>query len=255
MKKFLYPLLRLYRSLVFQLTRGLADKYDDHGLATSIAEGDLRLWKSGLESNCPLVESAFEDFLLGKRESPLRVLDFGGGGGRHGFDLTRGGFAKWFVVETPALAAAASRTLRETAIEFASSISQAKTQAGQFDLVHVSSSLQYTSNPSEVLIDLAGLNPEYLVFEKLVLTRKSSQIEMFQYSLLGDNIPAPSKDFKLWITAVRYPLIAIPISKFLGILGTDYEVMSHAMDPVQSHLPMFKGLDQHNFVLQRRVNK
>lgn len=255
MKKFLYPLLRLYRSLVFLLTRGVADKYDDHGLATSIAEGDLRLWKSGLESNCPLVESACDDFLLGRPESRLRVLDFGGGGGRHGFDLTRRGHAKWFVVETPALAAAASRTLSETGIEFASSISQAHTQAGQFDLVHVSSSLQYTSNPGEVLNELVDLNPQFLVFEKLVLTQKSSQIELFQYSLLGDNIPEPPMDFKLWISAVRYPLIAIPVSKFLSILGTDYEVLSHEMDPVQSHLPMFKGLGQHTFVVKRRVNK
>jgi putative methyltransferase (TIGR04325 family) len=252
-KQFLYPLLRLYRSLVFLITRGVADQYDDQGLAKSIAEGDLRLWRSGLQSNCPLVERVFEDFSIGRTVAPLRVLDFGGGGGRHGFDLTRRGVAKWFVVETPALAAAASRTLSETGIEFGSNIEHVKNQANQFDLVHVSSSLQYTNNPSAVLKELVGLKPEYLVFEKLVLTQRKSPIEMFQYSLLGDNIPEPPKDFKLWINAVRYPLIAIPISRFLETLGTDFEVISHSMDPVQSHLPLFRGLGQHTFVVKRKV--
>ncbi|QKJ25053.1 hypothetical protein HRU87_02305 [Aquiluna borgnonia] len=233
----------------------MADKYDDQGLATSIVEGDLRLWKSWHESLCPFVERVFEDFSLGGTASPLTVLDFGGGGGRHGFAVTRSGRAQWFVVETPALATAASRTLSETGIEFFSSIQQVKNQANQVDLVHVSSSLQYTSNPSEVLRELVGLNPKFLVFEKLVLTQKSSQIKMFQYSLLGDNIPQPSKDFKLWISAVRYPLIAIPKSKFLEILGRDYEVVAHTLEPVQSHLPMFKGLGQHTFLVKRRVNE
>lgn len=47
MKKSLYPLLRLYGSPVFLLTRGVADRYQDLGLAKASADGYLRLGKRG----------------------------------------------------------------------------------------------------------------------------------------------------------------------------------------------------------------
>lgn len=252
MKYLLYPILRIFRKTVFHLTGSSVIEYNDEELAQKIVNGDLQLWKSQETTDCILShQTLFSNFVV-HRATPLQILDFGGGGGRHGFQHCRNGEVLWTVVETPALVEAANQTLSETGIRFTSSIPDSVDKTSKFDIVHVSSSLQYTSNPSEILRELLALEATYLVFERLVLTSRSYFVQFNQYSLLADNIPFPKREQVGCFNAVRYPLIAIPEMDFFGALKRNYEILEKSVDVAQSHLPSFKGLAQYTVIAKRK---
>lgn len=252
MKYLLYPILRIFRKTVFYLTGSSVIEYNDEELAQKIVNGDLQLWKSQEITECILShETLFSNFVF-HRATPLHILDFGGGGGRHGFQHCRNREVLWTVVETPALAEAANKTLSETGIRFTSRIPDLVDKTSKLDIVHVSSSLQYTSNPSEILGELLALEATYLVFERLVLTSRSSFVHFNQYSLLSDNIAFPKQQQVGCFSAVRYPLKAIPAMDFFGALEGNYVVLEKSVDVAQSHLPSFKGLAQYTVVAKRK---
>lgn len=252
MRSLVYPLLRIYRRTLYIMKRGSVSEYNDAELASVIAQGDLRLWESKEKIGCLLTAEFLVSHPLPEQTGPVPILDFGGGGGRHGFELCRTGSANWIVVETPALAAAASATLAETGITFVSQTAQALEKVNKFGIVHVSSSLQYTAEPLQVLQELLALKSTYIVFEKLVLTSRPNVVRFHQYSLLGDNMIKPSKAMRMWATAVRYPLTALPYEEFIATLESDYQLLEKLQDSIQSHLPLFKGLGQYSFVAKHR---
>lgn len=252
MKFIIYPLLRLYRRIIFGIRRSQVAEYNNVELASKIAEEDLKLWGSGESIRCLLTSKYLYSDLYPPELFPITILDFGGGGGRHGFQIARSGMAKWMVVETPALVDAASKLLAATGITFVKDIAAARALEENIGIVHVSSALQYTADPFEVLNEILSLGATYLIFEKMVLTSRPRSVQFSQYSLLRDNLPNFSNGVGSWLEAARYPLTALPLAEFIALIQSKYEILEKFEDPVQSHLPWCKGLNQYAFVAKHR---
>jgi len=95
------------------------------------------------------------------RKPNLRILDFGGSGGIDFVgvrEATSGSEIKYHVVETPATCAA-GRSLwpDEPAISFSETMPD---EAERFDIVYSWSSVQYVSNPIELLVSFTRYCPE-----------------------------------------------------------------------------------------------
>jgi putative methyltransferase (TIGR04325 family) len=223
--------------------------YDEASLARLIMEADKALIDSHGGPECEHLEYIFDS----AASKSLRVLDFGGGGGRHGFRyLTRA--KSWAVVETPAMASAANEILSIDSLSFHSGIQEAVDYSGGgIDVLHVSSSLQYTPDPMGVLTKLLNLDSEILVFEKLVTTKSAKPFRFLQYSFLGDNVAGHSKGFLNRWGATRYLLTAMSKSAALEAIEQKYEVVRAWSDPSQSHLPIGKDLEQWGFIASRKI--
>lgn len=222
-----------------------SETYDDRYLATLIAKGDAAKLESHSPTDCVLAKD--RGLLKGIRT----VLDFGGGGGRHGFAEIDGAITAWAVVETPSMVLACSEQINHQVISYHESVANAQKEAGSFDLVHVSSSLQYTPNPLVFLEQLIALNPKRIIFEKLVVTGRHQPVRLSQYSFLADNLP-DRNSVSNPLSVTRYGLIALPQKQVLSKLAERYEVRASWVDPVQSHLPRFKGLKQIGLILEAR---
>ena len=184
----------------------------------------------------------------------MNVLDFGGGSGRCGFERLGVDNLSWAVVETPEMAKAASELYANPGLMFFDSIEQAKEALGRVDVLHVSSSLQYSDNPIQTLTALLDTAPEIVVFEKTVVTNKATQ-KFRQYSFLQDNLTAKLSTDKHLFGAVRYWLTAENQEAIFGVLNQyGFTVLEKWEDPLQSHLPFGKGLRQMGFVAEKSVN-
>lgn len=212
----LHPILVFYWGLANLITRGVADRDDSHVLAKSVTDGDFRLWQSEREGGCEL-------------NGQVLATD----------------------PETHLLSQASSRVSSEPDISFFPTVDEAKTQLQEFDIMHVSSSFQNTSDPQRILQSSLETVSDYVLVEKLVLAGRKTSIGFSQYSLLGANVPEAPRQVELWIKAVIHALAAIPIYVFFASLGKDFELVKHTVDPVQYHLPIFRGLYEHTFQVKR----
>jgi len=244
-KYIVYPILRLARRALYQLGFRATDSYDDRTLALAIVRGDVRALSERAESDCLLTHDCFQ------KAGATKVLDFGGGGGRHGFQYLDGDLATWAVVETPSMVRACSENLAHPSLSFHESISEAAGLHGIFDVVHASSSLQYTPDPEEFLRQLVGLHTKRLILEKLVVTESDSAVSLTQYSFLSDNLPAREKVGNP-LSITKYGLIAIPESELLRQAGEQYRVVDSWEDPPQSHLPLHRRLKQIGLILEAK---
>jgi putative methyltransferase (TIGR04325 family) len=212
-----------------------------------IAVSDKRLLGSGVNSECeflkPIIETA--------EPQTLRILDFGGGGGSHGFAFLSQ-VRSWAVVETPVMVEAAKEVFSSDSLFFHSSIESAYERLGKVDIVHVSSSLQYTPEPMKLLIDLLSLSPELLVFEKLVTTSKSRTSRFSQYSFLRDNVAFRSAKQISSRKSTRYLLTAMSRPDVMRAVLANYKIDRLWEYPTQSHLPFGKGLEQWGFIGSKR---
>ena len=145
-----YPVLRLARRALYQLGFRATDTYDDGTLALSIVQGDVAALSARSSSDCRLSQ------YLGHGAIATKVLDFGGGGGRHGFQYLESAVTTWAVVETPSMVRVCSEHLLHPSLSFHASISEAVRLHAKFDVVHASSSLQYTPDPEEFSGNLLG---------------------------------------------------------------------------------------------------
>ena len=222
--------------------------YNSADLAIRILSADLGNLKDRTSFRCQLWQLS-----IGKRPN-LNVLDFGGGSGRCGFERLGVDNLSWAVVETPEMAKAASGLFTNPGLMFFDSIEQAKEALGRVDVLHVSSSLQYSDNPIQTLTALLDTAPEIVVFEKTVVTNKATQ-KFRQYSFLQDNLTAKLSTDKHLFGAVRYWLTAENQEAIFGVLNQyGFTVLEKWEDPLQSHLPFGKGLRQIGFVAEKSVN-
>ena len=247
LRHLLYPVLRLFRRLRFHLQPRSIQGYDQKFLAELIVQADKRSLDSGVFPDCVITE------VLAHWPSTqsLRILDFGGGGGRHGFNFP-GKNTKWAVVETESMVAAAKIDLERDWLSFHNDIEDAGRTLGGVDIAHVSSSLQYTPRPIEFLEELLSVGAEYVLLEKLVITDRLTPIKFFQYSMLRDNVPGRLLPHGVSDQAVRYLLTAEPKHQILSIARKDYSIVREWQDPPQSHLPLCKSLSQVGLLLQRK---
>lgn len=245
----LYPALRSVRKLRFSLSRASKDGYDQDLLAREVIGRDAADLQHRRYTTC-LLEQMIEHVPgeVGK------VLDFGGGGGRHGFAFLAKETTHWTVVETSAMAAAGKALIDESRISFHESIAAAKKELQTFDVVHVSSALQYTPHPLGYLQELLALKPKAILLEKLVFTTRQEPISFLQYSMLRDNLPSISSGQEVQNVPIRYRLSAMTLESFEEAIGLDYRVVAQWQDGAQSHLPSLKGLKQDGFFLVRKFS-
>ena len=166
--------------------------------------------------------------LLASIQSPeIHVLDFGGACGVHYF-LARAvlplSYAlRWFVVETPAMAKAGA-SLATAELMFSSDLRHAAESLGRVDLLHISGSLQYASDPRRFLGQLLALRATHIVFNRLGLSRGPQDVVVVQESQLSENGPGPMPG-GLRDRTVRYPATYLQESAFYDALRQNYEVI------------------------------
>jgi putative methyltransferase (TIGR04325 family) len=247
-RHFFYPILRVIRKLRFFLSNSSRDGYDQELLAREVVRRDAQDFAEGRFAHCRLDEF-FQRPLL---KAGINVLDFGGGGARHGFRFLESQALRWAVVETPAMARAGEDLLDANSVTFHQSIAAAESELRRVDVVHVSSALQYTPDPEAFLRDLISLAPQAMIFEKLVLTKRRKSVSLLQYSMLRDNLPSNQGHSSLSNIPIRYPLTAISTLIFEDIIGQEYAIIQAWKDGPQSHLPALLGLQQVGFLLMRK---
>ena len=248
MRKVAYPILRLARKLGFLFFRLSSGGYSNSQLAAKYVEAEL------LHLRNPQLDDG--DRCAGKgRFSASHVIDFGGGGGRHlkSFSGSHGP-EQWAVVETTAFCQEARDKLSWGKLSFFDSIEDASKSLPRVDLVHASSSIQYTDSPLKIFESLLATNSDNVVIEKLVVTTcKTTQI-FWQYSSLRANIPY-HPDRKLGFEGfryLRYKLTAETEANYFLIASLNgYLITESWSDPMQSHLPLRRGLRQIGMVLSR----
>ena len=162
----------------------------------------------------------------------VRVLDFGGGGGTQWFAtsnlLSTSRVFDWRVIETAEIVNQSSNLANEH-LEFYKSIGEAVSDGFSPDLVMASSSLEYTKNPMETLLELINLDADYLYLTRSALTLEPDLITAEQSSRLKDNGPGPLPDeFKdcdvnYWIRILPMSLVRKELSKKYEILFTSLE--------------------------------
>jgi len=247
LRKLLYPGLRLLRRLSWTIGTGRDLGYDDATLARMITASDKRLLGSGVNAECECLKLIIE----AAEPQTLRILDFGGGGGSHGFAFLSQ-VRSWAVVETPVMVEAAKEVFSSDSLSFHSRIESAYESLGKVDILHVSSSLQYTPEPMKLLLELLSLSPEVLVFEKLVTNSKSRTSRFLQYSFLRDNLAfRNAKEIASW-KSTRYLLTAMSRPDVMRAVLVNYEIDRLWEYPTQSHLPFGKGLEQWGFIASKR---
>ena len=162
----------------------------------------------------------------------VRVLDFGGGGGTQYFAtsnlLSSSRDFDWRVIETAAIVNQSSN-LANDHLTFYKSIGEAISDGFSPDLVMASSSLEYTKNPIETLLELINLDADYLYLTRSALTLEPNLITAEQSTRLKDNGPGPLPDgFKdcdlnYWIRILPLSLVREELSKKYEVLFTSLE--------------------------------
>lgn len=151
------------------------------------------------------------------------VLDFGGGCGRHYKDAAVSApNIKWAVVETAPMVARA-KELASSHLKFFADIDEAATWLGHIEVIHSNGALQYTDDPIRKAERLCSLNPDRLLWYRILLGdgRRRPQI-----SPLGDNGPGKQR---VVLKKLSYEVTSIVEDDFLKA-HADYSLTERGQD-------------------------
>ncbi len=159
-----------------------------------------------------------------KKDTPLKVLDFGGACGAHYFQirniLPSSVKLSWVVVETPTMVKYAKQ-LETDELKFTTQISEAKNHLDEIDLLYTSGTLQCVNNPAKYLEELIDIQAKWVFFGRLGLNRNNNTIITIHSSKLSWNgvgeLPEGHTD--KWI---KYPFSFISENLFLSIIKKRY---------------------------------
>ena len=125
----------------------------------------------------------------------ISVLDFGGAAGAHYFFtrsiLPESTELSWTAVETPATAQRAGLALGNQELRFSKDIKEAERTLGQVDLLHTSGTLQCVPEPYEQLRQLIDIKAQYMLLNRLGVTRGDHEVVTIHRSQLSWNGPGP----------------------------------------------------------------
>ncbi len=250
---FVHFALRMFRRFGY-LVNPRVTSYASKDLANEIAKREVALCENPSITQIECRAAKYIELAASTAGEKLRVIDFGGSGGRHGYQLPFVSSLEWSVIETAELAEAMSKKTMPPNLSFYSNIQEALEALGGVDVVHVSSAIQYTPQPTKFLDDLLKFYPELVILEKLVVSRKSKEVSFDQFSSFADNLPGGfNRVSDLWkLGFVKYRLRAAPQGAFMQLLSADYQILETWVDVRPSHLPLGLGLQQIGLVASRR---
>jgi putative methyltransferase (TIGR04325 family) len=159
---------------------------------------------------------------------PMRILDFGGGGGNLealvSHLLPHRNFT-WKVVETESLARAAQNTLQKENIEWITEIPKPETLKVKFDIAIASSSIQYTNNPADTLNQIISLKPSYIILNRTpLLGSEKMQQRYIQQSWLSSN--GPGEMPKRFVNKlVKYPICIPRMTEIEALFSENYKIV------------------------------
>jgi putative methyltransferase (TIGR04325 family) len=161
-----------------------------------------------------------------KSNEENKVLDLGGAAGIHYF-LTKKAFDadttfKWCVVETNKMVFE-NKGSENSELTFRTSIEEAKKLLESIDLIHVGGSIQYFSDPIQVLRQLVKLDSTWIIFFRTPLSESKTRI-VKQSSKIGDNGPGHLEN-RNKNKIVSYPVTFVPRKLFEEIVSEYYEIL------------------------------
>lgn len=240
-----YPILRTIRRFSYHLQSRGASNYEDLGHFEMIVEGDNHHWEAGTKFDC-----IFDDYLRsGKLDKTSSVLDFGGGGGRHGFEAIRLGLVEqWTIVELPEFIDAANGKLTVPKVSFLESL---PIQQDSFEIGHACNSLQYTSDPLGYLEKIVNSTSEWLFLEKLAVTTQNQQTSFRQFSFLSEHSPQGFRLSGLEDCLVSYQVTCLTRTEVQTATSKKFEIVEARAHGPQLHLPLGKGIQMLDLVARR----
>ena len=236
--------LRRRRTVVYKsyadAAAACATTYDDGKLAQVVVEKTKHVRDALTQGQYSLDLGSIRalagvGFLLSEFKRPIRVLDFGGGAGFH-YLVTRATqdedvLFDWRVVETPALARAATN-LADGQVSFHSSIDEAvATWDSPPDLTFASGVLQCVPDPLAFTQMLVDLSASVLFITRTNFSTDSETRSIIQYSTLSINGPGPlPPGFN--DAALAFPATFVPKAEVEEILKSRYTITARiAEDP------------------------
>ena len=144
--------------------------YEDPGVIqivsskTEAYRNALLAGKDKTVNNCQTVQNMFVLSYVW-HDRPLDVLEMGGACGASYFELSHllpGRIKSWHVVETPAMAAAGRRLIRDSRLTFYDALDTAVAQLENLDLLIAQGVLQYLRDPLQTLEALLRLGFAYV---------------------------------------------------------------------------------------------
>jgi putative methyltransferase (TIGR04325 family) len=164
----------------------------------------------------------------------VRVLDYGGGPGRHYFPiraaLPEGVRLHWCVVETPGLVREA-KPLETDELTFVDSLAAARDMLGKPDVVFSSGALQCIPDPVATLAELSAVRAPWLVLARMGAANDGNTIAIVQNSRLswngGDGLPPGIQD-----QDARVAIIYVAKRDLDAVAdGAGYRAVAYAPDP------------------------
>ena len=188
------------------------------------------------------------------QSQPLRVLDFGGAAGFHYFiaraTLVAGSLLDWNVVETAAMARAASRLANEE-LSFFSSIGEAA-QALQTppDLVFASGVLMCVPDPLETLAELLALRAPRVFLTRTGLSPDSTTRIIAQKFTLAENGPGPLPEGVV-DQEVSCPDTFVPMAEFERVItSSQYRIVARIKEDTQVWFAGNMPINQYGYLCE-----
>ena len=184
----------------------------------------------------------------------VRVLDFGGGGGTQYFAasnlLSPSRVFHWRVIETAAIVDQSSN-LANDHLGFYKSIGEAISDGFSPDLVMASSSLEYTENPKQTLLELINLDADYLYLTRSALSLEPDLITAEQSTRLKDNGPGSLPD-EFNDCEINYWIRILPMSLVREELSMKYEILFTSLEAEKIvHIEDF-SVNQYGILARRK---
>jgi putative methyltransferase (TIGR04325 family) len=213
---------------------GNSSGYEDKELVEVVFRKTL-IYRDRLSSGSPfLLNGSTVQTLIAvahastRSRTTVHVIDFGGACGAHYFAARaffgdRASFrTRWCVVETPAMAERA-RELQNDELRFVTSLSDARAECAEADLIHSAAALQCVRDPACQLAELVDFGSRFLMLSRVGDTHGEHDVFTVHRSRLRDNGPGPLPD-GMSDRECRYPYSFIRHRQFMAILERNYRV-------------------------------
>jgi hypothetical protein len=199
--------------------------YSDKQLVKYIVEKNLEYINSGNNVfNLSNIKIFMASAIASKDSKKINILDFGGGGGSHFYDLAvmfPSLKIDYTVIETSEMVSSSIQNLPKK-IRYFDNLKEPVLKKMQFDLIIVSSSLQYVEDFYRILNEIIDLKHRYLYITRTVLNDSDIKVAGIQRSNLFDN--GPGTFVGNWVNRfIFYPIKIEPKSKLLDFLNNNYK--------------------------------